>query len=98
MMRADECLSPTRAARRGRHGIEPRYRPYLVQMPVDPGTSKEAAAAAAAAAILGTIDDKTASEMKTALATYLNAIPDGSAKQDGVRLGEAVVPSEFEDE
>src|SRR5580693_7838664 len=72
------------------NSIEPRYRPYLVQMPVDPGTSKEAAAAAAAAAILGTIDDKTASEMKTALATYLNAIPDGSAKQDGVRLGEAV--------
>ena len=72
------------------NSIEPRYRPYLVQLPVDPGTSKEAAAAAAAAAILGTIDDTTASEMKTALAAYLNAIPDGSAKQDGVRLGEAI--------
>jgi hypothetical protein len=69
------------------NSIEPRYRPYLVQLPVDPGTSKEAAAAAAAAAILGTIDDKTASEMKTALAAYLKAIPDGSAKQDGVSRG-----------
>jgi hypothetical protein len=32
------------------NSIERRYRPYLVQLPVDPATSKEAAAAAAAAA------------------------------------------------
>ena len=66
------------------NSVEPRYRPYLVQLPADPATSKEAAAAAAAAAVLGTIDGKTASEMKTALATYLTSIPDGSAKLDGV--------------
>jgi hypothetical protein len=34
------------------NSIERRYRPYLVQLPADPATSKEAAAAAAAAAIL----------------------------------------------
>jgi hypothetical protein len=34
------------------NSIEPRYRPYLVQLPAAATTSKEAAAAAAAAAIL----------------------------------------------
>jgi hypothetical protein len=72
------------------NSIEPRYRPYLVQLPADPTTSKEAAAAAAAAAVLATIDAKTAGEMKVALATYLASIPDGAAKSDGVKLGEAV--------
>jgi hypothetical protein len=72
------------------NSIERRYRPYLVQLPADAGTSKEAAAAAAAAAVLGTIDGKTADEMKTALATYLAPLPDGAAKSDGIALGEAV--------
>ena len=72
------------------NSIERRYRPYLVQLPADPATSKEAAAAAAAAAVLATIDEKTAGEMKVALATYLASIPDGAAKADGIKLGEAV--------
>jgi hypothetical protein len=72
------------------NSIERRYRPYLVQLPADPVTSKEAAAAAAAAAVLATIDQKTAGEMKAALATYLASIPDGAAKADGVRLGETI--------
>jgi hypothetical protein len=72
------------------NSIERRYRPYLAQLPADPATSKEVAAAAAAAAVLATIDAKTASEMKAALATYLVSIPDGAAKSDGVKLGEAI--------
>ena len=72
------------------NSIERRYRPYLVQLPADPATSKEAAAAAAAAAVLATIDEKTAGEMKVALATYLAPIPDGTPKTDGIKLGEAV--------
>jgi hypothetical protein len=72
------------------NSIEPRYRPYLTQLPADPTTSKEAAAAAAAAAVLATIDPETASKMKAALANYLALIPDGAAKSDGVKLGEAV--------
>src|SRR5690349_17176293 len=71
------------------NSIDPRDRPYLARLPALPATSKEAAAAVAAAAILATVDEKTAGEIKTALASYLNSIPDGSAKQDGVRLGEA---------
>jgi hypothetical protein len=78
------------------NSIERRYRPCLVQLPAVPGTSKEAAAAAAAAAILGTIDAKTAGEMKVALATYLASMPDPGAKSDGVKLGEAVAAKVLE--
>src|SRR5437867_1792768 len=69
------------------NSIERRYRPYLAQLPADPSTSKEAAAAAAAATVLATIDAKTATEMKAALARHLASIPDGAAKSDGVKLG-----------
>ncbi len=72
------------------NSIELRYRPYLVQLPAHADTSKEAAAAAAAAAVLATIDEKTAGEMKAALAAYLSPIPDGTAKSDGIKLGEAI--------
>src|SRR5713101_5233732 len=67
------------------NSIERRYRPYLVELPAQPTTSKEAAAV-----VLATIDAKTAGEMKAALATYLASIPDGAAKSDGIRLGEAI--------
>jgi len=72
------------------NSIERRYQPYLVQLPADPTTSKEAAAAAAAAKVLATIDTKTAAEMTAALASYLASIADGPAKSDGVKLGEVV--------
>jgi PAP2 superfamily len=78
------------------NSIERRYRPYLAQLPADPATSKEAAAAAAAAAVLATIDEKTAAEMKVALASYLASIPDGAAKADGIKLGEAVAAKVLE--
>jgi hypothetical protein len=78
------------------NSIERRYRPYLVQLPADPATSKEAAAAAAAAAVLATIDEKTAGEMKVALAAYLASIPEGTAKADGVKLGEAIAAKVLE--
>jgi len=78
------------------NSIEQRYRPYLVQLPAAPTTSKEAAAAAAAAAVLATIDEKTAGEMRGALATYLASLSDGAAKSDGVKLGEAVAAKVLE--
>ena len=34
--------------------------------------------------------------MKVALATYLASIPDGAAKSDGVKLGEAVAAKVLE--
>jgi hypothetical protein len=72
------------------NSVERRYRPYLVQLPADSAASKEAAAAAAAAAVLATIDAKTAAQMKGDLASYLASMPDGAAKSEGVKLGEAV--------
>jgi hypothetical protein len=72
------------------NSIERRYRPYLVELKAEPTTSKEAAAAAAAATVLATVDPKTASDMKAALASYLASITDGKGKLDGVQLGEAV--------
>jgi hypothetical protein len=78
------------------NSIVRRYKPYLVQLPTAPTTSKEAAAAAAAAAILATIDAKTADAMKAAIATYLATIPDGEAKSDGIKLGETVAAKVLE--
>src|SRR5712672_484408 len=78
------------------NSIDRSYRPYLVQLPADPATSKEAAAAAAAATVLATVDEKTAGEMKVALAAYLASIPDGAAKADGIKLGEAIAAKVLE--
>src|SRR5262249_53170773 len=72
------------------NSIARRYRPYLVQLPAEPTTSKEAAAAAAAVAVLTAVDLKAGIDMKGALANYLAKIPDGSAKSEGIRLGEAI--------
>jgi hypothetical protein len=45
---------------------------------------------------LATINPKTAGEIKAALTSYLSSIPDGAAKSDGVRLGEAVAAKVLE--
>jgi hypothetical protein len=73
------------------NSIERRYQPYLVQLPADPATSKEAAAAAAAAAVLATVNEKTGREIRGTLETYIASISgDETARADGIRLGEAV--------
>jgi hypothetical protein len=78
------------------NSIERRYRPYSVQLPAQPTTSKEAAAAAAAAAVLASLDEKAAAEMKLALANYLAGIPEGTSKSEGISLGEAVAAKVLE--
>jgi hypothetical protein len=72
------------------NSIERRYLPYRVQLPAAKETSKEAAAAAAAASVLAALLPNAADEMKAALAAYLAPMPAGTAKDDGVKLGEAV--------
>jgi hypothetical protein len=72
------------------NSIERKYRPYLVQLPAAATVSKEAAAAAAAGTVLAGVNSQAREEMKAALAAYLAAIPDGAAKTEGVKLGEAV--------
>ena len=76
------------------NSIEPRCRPYLVQLPAPAGASTDAAAAAAAGTILAgapTMSPSAVAAMTAAMAAYLAAIPEGEeAKARGVRLGEAV--------
>src|SRR3954454_20712053 len=50
------------------NSIEQRYRPFLVQVLVPQAASKEPAAAAAAAVVLASLDEKTASAVRDALA------------------------------
>jgi hypothetical protein len=78
------------------NSIERRYRPYLVQLATPKTTSQDAAAAAAAGTVLAGLHPKVAEEMKAALASYLAAIPDGEAKADGIKLGEAVAAKVLE--
>jgi PAP2 superfamily len=72
------------------NSIERRYLPYRVQLPAAKETSKEAAAATAAASVLAALLPNAADEMKAALAAYLAPMPAGTAKDDGIKLGEAV--------
>jgi hypothetical protein len=78
------------------NSIEPKYRPYLVQLPAAVTASKEAAAATAAGTVLAGVDTKTQAEMQAALAAYLAAIPDGAAKSEGIKLGEVVAAKMLE--
>ena len=72
------------------NAIEPRYRPYLIQLPAPSTASKEAAAAAAAGAALRRLVPQVEKEVSDAVAVYLAAVADGDAKSDGVKLGTAV--------
>jgi hypothetical protein len=68
--------------------IEPRYQPYKMEVEPSPDTSQEAAAASAAAHVLMQIIP--ANRVQVTLTEYLSKIPDGPAKDRGVKLGEAV--------
>jgi hypothetical protein len=72
------------------NSIERRYRPYLVQLPAAPASSKEDVAAAAAGGVLAGLHPQSEGELKSATAAYLATIPDSDAKTQGVKLGEAV--------
>src|SRR5215212_6569523 len=94
---AERVLAMTHAAMFDAvNSIERKYRPYLVQLPADATVSKEAAAAAAAGTILTSLGPQMQPEMKAALATYLQSIPDSDAKTAGIKLGEAVAAKVLE--
>jgi hypothetical protein len=78
------------------NSIERKYRPYLVQLPTDAATSREAAAAAAAGMVLAGINPQSRDEMNAVLANYLASIPDSPAKAAGIKLGEAVAAKVLE--
>jgi PAP2 superfamily len=72
------------------NSIERRYRPYAVQLAGAKDASPEAAAATAAARVLAALHPNAADEFNAMLTAYLAALPAGAAKDNGVKLGEAV--------
>jgi hypothetical protein len=72
------------------NSIERRYRPYLVQLPAAPTTSKEAAATAAAGTVLASLIPQVREQVKGMTMSYLASIADSDAKGEGIKLGEAV--------
>jgi hypothetical protein len=70
------------------NAIEPRYQPYRFQSNSELGASEEAAAASAAANVLVGIVPNA--DVRATLTSYLAAVPDGDAKDRGVKLGEDV--------
>ena len=72
------------------NSIEQRYKPYKVQLPASPDTSKEAAAAAAAAAVLIKLVPDAGPDIQSTLTSYLATLPEGEAKSKGIELGQEV--------
>jgi hypothetical protein len=72
------------------NSIERRYRPYLVQLPAAPTTSKEAAATAAAGIVLASLIPQVQEQIKGITTSYLASIPNSAAKAEGIKLGETV--------
>lgn len=68
--------------------IEPRYQSYKMPVEPSPDTSRDAAAASAAANVLMRLVPN--SNTKTTLTEYLAKLPDGPAKDRGIKLGEEV--------
>jgi hypothetical protein len=68
--------------------IEPRYQGYKMQLERSPETSMDAAVASAAANVLMKIIP--VNDIRPILSAYLAKIPDGPAKDRGIKLGEEV--------
>jgi hypothetical protein len=71
------------------NSIDRGYKPYLVRVPARSWYSKDAAAAAAAYRVLTNIVPAQQTTLDARYAASLAPIPDGSAKQGGIAVGEA---------
>jgi hypothetical protein len=71
------------------NAIDKDFEPYLGTINAPPGASPQAAAVAAAYTVLGNYFPGNASALNAAYAASLASIPDGSAKQQGIAVGEA---------
>jgi membrane-associated phospholipid phosphatase len=65
-------------------------RPYLVSVPAARSARVDAAAAQAGHDVLAALYPKWQAELDSQLATELGAIPDGTAKQQGIQVGQSV--------
>ena len=68
--------------------VEPRYQGYKMQVEPSPDTSMDAAVASAAATVLMKVIP--VNNVQPILSDYLAKIPNGPAKDRGIRLGEEV--------
>lgn len=75
--------------------IEPKYKPYQMQLEPSPDTSQDAAAASAAANVLMKLLPNN-TNLKQQLADYLAKIPDSPAKERGVKLGQSAAANIIE--
>jgi hypothetical protein len=71
------------------NAIDKDFEPYLGTISAPPGASPDAAAVAAAHAVLGNYFPGNAAALNAAYAASLARIPNGSAKQNGIEVGEA---------
>ena len=71
------------------NAIDKDFEPYLGTITAPSGASPEAAAVAAAHAVLENYFPGDASTLDAAYAASLASIPNGSAKQDGIEVGDA---------
>lgn len=73
------------------NSVEPRYAPFLTKLHISREVSKEVAAGVAAATVLlASSPEANAPELKQALSNDLQRVPDGPAKEEGIRVGETV--------
>ena len=70
------------------NAIEPRYQPFNGDPKPRVDASQDAAAASAAATVLAKLDPESAPKVKDALEKSLAGIPNGDAKDRGIKLGE----------
>ena len=70
------------------NAIEPRYQPFNGDLKPKADASQDAAAASAAATVLAKLDPESAPKVKDALEKSLAGIPNGDAKDRGIKLGE----------
>lgn len=73
------------------NSVEPRYAPFLTKLQTSREVSREAAASVAAATVLlASSSEANAPEFKQWLGNDLRRVPDGPAKEEGIRVGETV--------
>jgi PAP2 superfamily len=72
------------------NSVERRYRPYRLAVSTAKDTSKEAAAAVAAGMLLVGLHPNETEELNSLMEAYLAAIPPGTAKSEGIKVGQEV--------
>jgi hypothetical protein len=72
------------------NSVERRYRPYRLAVTTAKETSQEAAAAVAAGMVLASLHPNETEELNSLMGAYLAAIPPGTAKSEGIKVGQEV--------